>query len=106
MSFVIETIQLTKRFPQVKRYREILLHPFEKKEITALQGVSLQVNRQDVFGILGPNGAGKTTLIKVLCTLISPTEGKALVNGLDVVIDGKRIRKSIGYIISDERSFY
>lgn len=106
MSFVIETIQLTKRFPQVKRYREILLHPFEKKEITALQGVSLQVNRQEVFGILGPNGAGKTTLIKVLCTLISPTEGKALVNGLDVVIDGKRIRKSIGYIISDERSFY
>jgi ABC-2 type transport system ATP-binding protein len=106
LPFAIETIQLTKRFPQVKRYREILLHPFEKKEITALQGVSLQVNRQDVFGILGPNGAGKTTLIKVLCTLISPTEGKALVNGLDVLIDGKRIRKSIGYIISDERSFY
>lgn len=106
MSFAIETISLTKRFPQIKSYREILLHPFEKKEITALHGVNLQVNREEVFGILGPNGAGKTTLIKVLCTLILPSEGKALVNGLDVVKEGQMIRKSIGYIVSDERSFY
>ena len=106
MSFAIETINLTKRFPQIKGYREILFHPFEKKEITALQGVNLRVNREEVFGILGPNGAGKTTMIKILCTLISPNEGSAFVNGLDVVRDGKLIRKSIGYIISDERSFY
>jgi ABC-2 type transport system ATP-binding protein len=106
LSLAIETVNLTKRFPQIKNYREILFHPFEKKEITALQGVNLQVKNEEVFGILGPNGAGKTTLIKVLCNLISPSEGKALVNGLDVVKQGKQIRRSIGYIISDERSFY
>ncbi|WKZ18887.1 MAG: ABC transporter ATP-binding protein [Candidatus Jettenia sp. CY-1] len=59
-----------------------------------------------MFGLLGPNGAGKTTLIKILCTLVLPTSGRALVNGLDVEKDGKKIRKIIGYVIGDERSFY
>lgn len=106
MSFAVETINLTKRYSQLKSYREILLHPFRKKEIIALEKVNLQVHREEVFGILGPNGAGKTTLIKVLCTLILPNEGRAFVNGLDVVSQSKKVRKSIGYVISDERSFY
>jgi ABC-2 type transport system ATP-binding protein len=106
LPYAIETLDITKRFIQTKIYRELLLHPFRKKEITALERVSIQVNEGELFGILGPNGAGKTTLIKVLCTLILPNEGTAYVNGYDVVEDGEKVKASIGLVTSEERSFY
>ena len=97
MSYDIETISLTKRFPQLKGYRELRLHPLRRKEITALENINIQVRKGELFGILGPNGASKTTLInKILCTLVLPTEGSAFVDGYDVIKDGKRIRKNIG----------
>jgi len=102
----IETYNLTKNFPIIKRYRELFLHPLRKNEITALRNVSIQVKRGELFGLLGSNGAGKTTLIKILCTLILPTSGKAFVNGLDITRDVKKIKSKIGYVVGDERSFY
>ena len=74
--------------------------------ITPVDGVDLSVRKGEVFGILGPNGAGKTTLIKILCTLILPTGGKARVDGFDVVNESGRVRESIGLVTTDERSFY
>ena len=74
--------------------------------ITSLDSVSIQVREGEVLGLLGPNGAGKSTLIKILCTLILPTEGRAYVNGYDVARDSSRVRRSIGFITTDERSFY
>ncbi len=106
MLYTIETYNLTKRFPVMKGYRDLLLHPFRKDEVTALENVNIQVRKGEIFGLLGPNGAGKTTLIKILCTLVLPTEGSAFVNGYDVTRDGIQIRKIIGYVISEERSFY
>ncbi len=106
MSYCIETYNLTKRFPVIKGYRDLLLHPFRKKEITALSNVNIQMKRGELFGLLGPNGAGKTTLIKILCTLVLPTSGRAFVGGLDVAKDGRKIRRTIGYVVGDERSFY
>jgi ABC-2 type transport system ATP-binding protein len=106
LSYAIETHDLTKNFPVTKRYREMIVHPFRRKEITALQEVNIQVRKGELFGLLGPNGAGKTTLIKILCTLVLPTSGKAFVGGLDVTKEGRSIRRIIGYVISDERSFY
>lgn len=106
MSFTIETKDLSKRFPQFKSYSELLLHPFQTKEFLVLSDINLQVKKGEIFCLLGPNGAGKTTLIKVLCTLILPTSGKAFVNGYDVVKEHKSVRKTIGFIVSDERSFY
>jgi ABC-2 type transport system ATP-binding protein len=106
MSYIIETFDLTKRYPQIKRYHEIIIHPFQKREITALGGVNIRVKRGEVFGLLGPNGAGKTTLIKTLCTLLLPNEGTALVNGYDVVKEEKEVKRCIGYVVNDERSFY
>ncbi len=97
---------LVKHYPVIKGYRELLLHPFRKKQTTALAGVDLEVNKGECFCLLGPNGAGKTTLIKVFSTLVLPNEGKAFVNGLDVEKDSKKIRGSIGFAISEERSFY
>lgn len=74
--------------------------------LTSLDSVNLKVREGEVMGLLGPNGAGKSTLIKILCTLIMPTAGKAYVNGYDVVKENENVRKSLGYVTTDERSFY
>jgi ABC-2 type transport system ATP-binding protein len=67
-------------------------------ELEAVGGVSFAVAPGEVFGLLGPNGAGKTTTIRVLTTLLPPTEGRALVAGYDVRADPLAVRASIGYI--------
>jgi ABC-2 type transport system ATP-binding protein len=65
---------------------------------TAVNGISFTVQEGEIFGLLGPNGAGKSTLIRILTTLLPPTEGIALVNGFDVVREANGVRKSIGVI--------
>jgi ABC-2 type transport system ATP-binding protein len=67
-------------------------------EVQALAGISFDVGGGEVFGLLGPNGAGKTTTIRVLTTLLRPTEGGALVAGHDVVREGLAVRQLIGYV--------
>jgi ABC-2 type transport system ATP-binding protein len=67
-------------------------------ELEAVGGVSFAVAPGEVFGLLGPNGAGKTTTIRVLTTLLAPTDGRALVAGYDVRSDSLAVRASIGYI--------
>jgi ABC-2 type transport system ATP-binding protein len=67
-------------------------------EVRAVRGISLSVRPGEVFGLLGPNGAGKTTTIRVLTTLLRPTEGNAWVAGHDVVREGLAVRQTIGYV--------
>jgi ABC-2 type transport system ATP-binding protein len=67
-------------------------------ELEAVGGVSFAVVPGEVFGLLGPNGAGKTTTIRVLTSLLTPSEGRALVAGHDVRSEGLAVRASIGYI--------
>ncbi len=64
----------------------------------ALDGINLQVNAGELFGLIGPDGAGKTTLMRILTTLILPDEGQVRLNGLDVTKHYKKIRNLIGYM--------
>ena len=68
------------------------------ERVTAVGGISFAVAPGEVFGLLGPNGAGKTTTIRVLTTLLAPSEGRALVAGHDVRADSLAVRARIGYI--------
>ncbi len=100
--WAIETDNLYKMF----RPATDLSRPFRKPEpVTAVAGVHLRVHRGELFGLLGPNGAGKTTLIKMLCTLIVPTAGRARVAGHDLSQEAA-IKGAVGLVVSDERSFY
>jgi ABC-2 type transport system ATP-binding protein len=70
----------------------------KKTEVRAVDGVDLDVEEGEVVGFLGPNGAGKTTTLRMLTTLLRPTEGTATVAGYDVVRESEQVRRSIGYV--------
>ena len=65
---------------------------------TVVHDVNLQVRSGEIFGFLGPNGSGKSTTIKMLCGLVEPTRGEAIVCGNDVENQGDAVRRSIGYV--------
>jgi len=67
-------------------------------ETPALNNITFDVNENELFGLIGPDGAGKTTLMRILTTLLKPNLGGVKMNGLDVVKDFKKIRKSVGYM--------
>jgi ABC-2 type transport system ATP-binding protein len=73
-----------------------IVRTFKDGEVRALDGVTLRVARGEVFGLLGPNGSGKTTMIRILSTILKPTSGTAMVNGIDVVKRPDAVRRSIG----------
>lgn len=82
MEYIIETKDITKKYD----------------DFFAVKSVNLKVPKNSVYGILGPNGAGKTTLISMLCTILHPTSGTAIVNGYDIVKNPNEVRKSIGIV--------
>jgi ABC-2 type transport system ATP-binding protein len=73
-----------------------IVRTFSDGEVRALDDVSLRVPTGQVFGLLGPNGSGKTTMIRILSTILSPSSGRALVAGFDVVKQPNQVRRHIG----------
>jgi ABC-2 type transport system ATP-binding protein len=101
----IETINLTKVF------KSKIPEPghFKRKTVVvnAIDDLNLQVKSGELFGLLGPNGAGKTTLVKMLCTLLPPDRGTALINGYDIVKEQMKVKQSLGTLFSvGERGFF
>ena len=74
-------------------------------DFTAVDEISMQVKKGEIFGFLGANGAGKTTVIRMLCGLLLPTSGKGSVSGFDIYRDSEKIKQSIGYM-SQKFSLY
>ncbi len=74
-------------------------------DFVAVDDISLNVNRGEIFGFLGPNGAGKSTTIKMLCGLLMPSSGSGIVGGYDIARQSEGIKKSIGYM-SQKFSLY
>jgi len=68
------------------------------KDVTAVDGITFEIDRGEMFAFLGPNGAGKSTTIKMLITLLAPTSGEASIDGLNVVADASDVRRIIGYV--------
>ena len=81
-AWAVEVEQLTKRFG----------------DFVAVDRVSFQVGKGEIFGFLGPNGAGKSTTIRILCGLLTPSAGKGRVSGFDVASQPEQIRENIGYM--------
>ncbi len=78
----------------------------QSRSTVALDALDLNVPQGQVFGILGPNGAGKTTAIRILATLLTPTSGRAIGFGFDVVKESNEVRKRIGLVLGGERGLY
>lgn len=79
---IIQTENLTRRF----------------KDKTAVNDLSLQIEKGTIFGLIGANGAGKTTTVRMLTTLLKPSSGSARINGFDVVRQAEQVRRYIGYV--------
>jgi ABC-2 type transport system ATP-binding protein len=76
------------------------------RSATILRDIHLAVPQGSILGLVGPNGAGKTTLLKILATLVTPSSGDAFVCGRHVVKEADAVRRMIGYVSSEERSFF
>ncbi len=78
----------------------VVLRGLEKRfgDFVAVNRISLEVRKGEIFGFLGPNGAGKSTTIRMLCGIIAPTSGEGSVDGLDVRTQPEEIKKHIGYM--------
>ena len=73
-------------------------------ELTAVDQISFEVGKGEIFAFLGPNGAGKTTTIKILTTLLRPTPGRFEVDGLDPVTHSHEVRQRFGHRVSGSES--
>src|SRR3954452_15834469 len=78
---------------------EALVRSFDG--VNAVDGLDLDIRKGEIYGFLGPNGAGKSTTVRVLCTLLAPTGGRAVVAGHDVATEPGRVRLRIGVALQD-----
>jgi len=104
---VIATENLCKDYPVHRGLGDWLAGPRRRRgSVRALEDVSFQVASGQIIGVVGLNGAGKTTLLKILCNLLLPTTGRVSVCGHALTTAAAAARASIGFVPSDERSFF
>lgn len=99
MESAIRAQGLRKTYPLSAKQRK-LEHTEERRKI-AVDNLSFEVVRGEIYGLLGPNGAGKTTTLRMLAALIKPDEGDAWINGSSIVSDPMGVRETIGFLTSE-----
>ena len=99
MDKLILVTELHKTFTLSAKQRR--LDKTSKKTVTAVDGLSFEVGRGEIFGLLGPNGAGKTTTLRMLATLIKPDSGDAKIDGASIVTQPDQVRGKIGFLTSE-----
>jgi ABC-2 type transport system ATP-binding protein len=106
--YAIQTLNLTKTFTSKTPVSANSIFARRKTVATnAIDDLNLEIKKGELFGLLGPNGAGKTTLVKMLCTLLPPTKGTAVINGFDINRQQMQVKRSIGTLFSvGERGFF
>jgi ABC-type multidrug transport system ATPase subunit len=97
---------LEKLFPPARSGWRAFLQPFETATVSALAGLSLEVESGEAVALLGANGAGKSTLLRILATLLLPTRGSAQIAGHDVTTQSREVRRRLGYHAGSDRGFY
>ena len=103
----IQTINLTKTFKSKSQGSNAGFFRRKTVSVNAIDNLTFEIKKGELFGLLGPNGAGKTTLVKMLCTLLPPDGGTALINGYDIVKEPMKVRRSLGTLFSvGERGFF
>ncbi len=103
----IQTINLTKTFKSKIQTSETKFYNRKTVSVNAIDNLSFEIKKGELFGLLGPNGAGKTTLVKMLCTLLPPDSGTALINGFDIIKEQMKVKRSLGTLFSvGERGFF
>ena len=107
-ALAVEAHGLVKEFDQGRHtlFQRLRREPDRRTRFRAVDGIDLQVERGEIFGVLGPNGAGKTTTMKMLATLLEPSAGSARILGRDVVTEAREVRRRMGAVLSDGRSLY
>jgi len=78
-----------------------IFHDKKRGKVVAVNNLKFNCQKGQIFGLLGPNGAGKTTTLRILATMILPTKGEIMVNGLDVVKYAAKVRRRIGFLSSE-----
>ena len=107
MNNILSVNNLKKIFYVERPFLKIFTSPFQRSPaICALDSLSFSIKPGEIFGVVGPNGAGKTTLLKILAGLLWQDEGGVEILGQNYLSSGKTLRSNIGYVSSDERSFF
>ena len=99
MEVILRAEGLKKTFALSKKQQQ--LEKTKQKVKVAVNGLSFEANRGEIFGLLGPNGAGKTTTLRMLATLIRPDEGDALLDGVSVVKNPDAVRSRVGFLTGE-----
>jgi ABC-2 type transport system ATP-binding protein len=102
----LELLSVAKQYLPPPRYLRPVMRVASSKPVDALRDVSFAVAPGEIVGLVGPNGAGKTTLLKIISTLLEPSAGTVLIDGIDVTEDPHRARERLGLVLTADRATY
>jgi ABC-2 type transport system ATP-binding protein len=103
---VLVVDDVSKRYLPPPRWLRPLVRTAASEPVEALRHASFSVAPGEIVGLVGPNGAGKTTLIKIIATLLEPTAGHVLIDGIDVSEQPLHARRRLGVVLADDRGLY